>query len=164
MATAVLNEKLELLKKSIEDIAAVLKNTDEAALFIKPSETEWSAMQIVSHVLEAVDFWVEDLEALLVVPGAKWGRNHEHVRRLAAVDENVVSRLKKEDAITALQNLVPKVEAALVKVTEEDLVKTAPSYNPNFDGKPLSFLVDYLIVKHVTGHYAQLVSHLDKIR
>jgi uncharacterized damage-inducible protein DinB len=164
MATAVLNEKLELLKKSIEDIAAVLKNTDEAALFIKPSETEWSAMQIVSHVLEAVDFWVEDLEALLVVPGAKWGRNHEHVRRLAAVDENVVSRLKKEDAITALQNLVPKVEAALVKVTEEDLVKTAPSYNPNFDGKPLSFLVDHLIVKHVTGHYAQLVSHLDKIR
>jgi hypothetical protein len=164
MATAVLNEKLELLKKSIEDIAAVLKNTDEAALFIKPSETEWSAMQIVSHVLEAVDFWVEDLEALLVVPGAKWGRNHEHVRRLAAVDENVVSRLKKEDAITALQNLVPKVEAALVKVTEEDLVKTAPSYNPNFDGKPLAFLVDHLIVKHVTGHYAQLVSHLDKIR
>jgi hypothetical protein len=164
MATAVLNEKLELFKKSIDDIAAVLKKTDEAALYVKPSETEWSAMQIVSHVLEAVDFWVEDLEALLVVPGAKWGRNHEHVRRLAAVDENVVSRIKKEDAITALQNLVPKVEAALGKVKEEDLVKTAPSYNPNFNGKPLSFLVDHLIVKHVTGHYGQLVRHLEKVR
>jgi uncharacterized damage-inducible protein DinB len=163
MGTAVLNEKLELFKKSIDDIAAVLKKTDEAALYVKPSETEWSAMQIVSHVLEAVDFWVEDLEALLVVPGAKWGRNHEHVRRLAAVDENVVSRIKKEDAITALQNLVPKVEAAFVKVTEEDLVKTAQSYNPNFDGKPLSFLVDHLIVKHVTGHYGQLVRHLEKV-
>jgi hypothetical protein len=164
MAMAVLNEKLELFKKSTDDIAAVLKKTDEAALYVKPSETEWSAMQIVSHVLEAVDFWVEDLEALLVVPGAKWGRNHEHVRRLAAVDENVVSRIKKEDAITALQNLVPKVEAALGKVKEEDLVKTAPSYNPNFNGKPLSFLVDHLIVKHVTGHYGQLVRHLEKVR
>ena len=151
-------------KKSIEEIVAVLKNTEEAALFIKPSETEWSAMQIVSHILEAVEFWVADLEALLVVPGAKWGRNHEHVRRLAAVEENVVSRIKQDEAIIALQNLVPKVEAALVKVTEEDLVKTAPSYNPNFDGKPLSFLVDHLIVKHVTGHYGQIVRHLEKVQ
>ncbi|TDL77072.1 DinB family protein [Rhodococcus qingshengii] len=164
MATAVLNEKIEVFKKSIDDIAAVLKNTEEGALYVKPSDAEWSAMQIVSHILEAVDFWVEDLEALLVVPGAKWGRNHEHVRRLAAVDENVVSRIKKEAAITALQNLVPKVEAALGKVKEEDLEKTAPSYNPNFDGKPLSFLVDHLIVKHVTGHYGQLVRHLEKVQ
>jgi uncharacterized damage-inducible protein DinB len=164
MATAVLNEKVETIKKSIEDIVAVLKNTEEETLYVKPSENEWSAMQIVSHILEAVEFWVADLEALLVVPGAKWGRNHEHVRRLVAVDENVVSRIKKDDAISALQNLVPKVEAALVKVKAEDLVKTAPSYNPNFDGKPLSFLVDHLIVKHVTGHYGQIVRHLEKVR
>jgi uncharacterized damage-inducible protein DinB len=164
MVTAVLNEKLEVFKKSIVDIVAVLKNTEEGALYVKPSESEWSAMQIVSHIVEAVEFWVEDLEALLVVPGAKWGRNHEHVRRLAAVDETVVSRLNKDNVIIALQNLVPKVEAALVKVTEEDLVKTAPSYNPNFEGKPLSFLVDHLIVKHVTGHYGQLVRHLEKIQ
>jgi hypothetical protein len=164
MTTAVLNEKLEVFKKSIDDIVAVLKNTEEATLYVKPSEKEWSAMQIVSHILEAVDFWVADLEALLVVPGAKWGRNHEHVRRLAAVDENVVSRIKKDDAITALQNLIPKVEAALVKVKEEDLVKTAPSYNPNFDGKPLSFLVNHLIVQHVVGHFGQIVRHLEKVQ
>jgi uncharacterized damage-inducible protein DinB len=164
MTTAVLNEVLETFKKSIDDIVAVLKNTEEAALFIKPSENEWSAMQIVSHILEAVEFWVADLEALLVVPGAKWGRNHEHVRRLASVDENVVSRMKKDDAIRALLNLVPKVEVALVKVNEEDLEKTAPSYNANFDGKPLSFIVDHLIVKHVTGHYGQIVRHLEKVQ
>ncbi|MDQ6596064.1 DinB family protein [Bacillus salipaludis] len=164
MTTAVLNEKLELFKKGIEDIVAILKNTEEETLYVKPSENEWSAMQIVSHILEAVDFWVADLEALLVVPGAKWGRNHEHVRRLAAVNEEIVSRINKDDAINALQNLVPKVEEALVKVKEEDLVKTAPSYNPNFDGKPLSFLVDHLIVKHFLGHYGQIVRHLEKIQ
>ncbi len=164
MALAVLNEKLEMFKKSIENIVAVLNNAEEAALYAKPSDKEWSAMQIVSHILEAVDFWVTDLEALLVVPGAKWGRNHEHVRRLAAVDEDVVSRIKKEEAITTLENLVTKVEAAFVKVKDEDLVKTAPSYNPNFDGKPLSFLVDHLIVQHVTGHYGQLVRHLEKVQ
>ncbi|MGG1397962.1 DinB family protein [Bacillus salipaludis] len=164
MTTAILNEKLELFKKGIEDIVAIVKNTEEATLYVKPSENEWSAMQIVSHIIEAVDFWVADLEALLVVPGAKWGRNHEHVRRLAAVNEEIISRINKDDAINALQNLVPKVEEALGKVKEEDLVKTAPSYNPNFDRKPLSFLVDHLIVKHVLGHYEQIVRHLEKVQ
>jgi hypothetical protein len=55
-------------------------------------------------------------------------------------------------------------EAALYVKPSEDLVKTAPSYNPNFDGKPLSFLVDHLIVKRVTGHYGQLVRHLEKVQ
>lgn len=164
MATAILNEKVEVFKQSIVDFIEVLEKTEESVLYVKPSENEWSGMQIVSHVLEAVDFWIVDLEALLIVPGAKWGRNHEHVRRLVAVDETVVSKLKKEDAINGLQSLVPRVEEALGKVQEADLAKTAPSYNPNFDGKPLSFLVDHLIVKHVAGHYGQLVRHLEKVQ
>ncbi|MFC7685914.1 DinB family protein [Ureibacillus sp. GCM10028918] len=164
MTTAILKEKVEVFKKSILDIIKVLEDTEDSVLYIKPSEKEWSGMQIVSHVLEAVDFWLVDLEALLIVPGAKWGRNHEHVRRLAAVDEIVVLGLKKEEAIKGLQNLVPRVEEALGKVHEDNLAKTAPSYNPNFDGKPLSFLVDHLIVQHVAGHYGQLVRHLQKIQ
>lgn len=164
MTTAILNEKVEVFKKSISDIIKVLDKTKDSILYVKPSEKEWSAMQIVSHVLEAVDFWLLDLEALLIVPGAKWGRNHEHVRRLAAVDETVVSKLTKEEVIQSLQNLVPRVEETLGKVREEDLVKTAPSYNPNFDGKPLSFLIDHLIVQHVVGHYDQLVRHIVKAK
>lgn len=159
-----LEEKINSFKNSIDQIVKVLEETDETKLYIKPSEKEWSAMQIVSHVLEAVDFWVEDLEALLIVPGGKWGRNHEHVRRLVAVEESVVSELKKDEAIEKLQNLVPKVEAALSKVKEEDLAKTAPSYNPNFDGKPLSFLIDHLIVGHVESHYGQIQRHLAKVQ
>lgn len=163
-ATALLNDKIASFKNSIDKIVEVLEKTDEEKLYIKPSETEWSVMQIISHVLEAVDFWVADLEALLIVPGGKWGRNHEHVRRLAAVSDTVVSQLKKEEAIEKLKNLVPVVEQALSKVKEEDLEKTAPSYNPKFDGKPLSFLVDHLIVDHVESHYGQIVRHLDKVK
>jgi len=164
MTTAVLNDKVELFKKSIQGIIEVLEKTEDSVLYVKPSEEEWSGMQIVSHVLEGMDFWIVDLEALLIVPGAKWGRNHEHVRRLAAVDETLVAELKKQDALEELQSLVPRVEVALGKVTEEDLAKTAPSYNPNFDGKPLSFLIDHLIIKHVAGHYDQLVRHLAKVQ
>lgn len=163
MLTEVISERVERTKKSLDDMVKVLEETDQATLYIKPSEEEWSGMQIVAHVLEAVDFWIEDLEALLIVPGAKWGRNHEHVRRLAAVEEGVVSRLKKDHVIAELKNLAERVEKSFAKVTIEDLEKTAPSYNPKFDGKPLSFLVDHLIVLHVEGHYNQLVRHLQKV-
>ena len=120
-------------------------------------------MQIASHVIEAIQFWVIDLEALLIVPGAKWGRNHEHVRRLAAVEENYVNKLSKDQAITQLLALIPLTKQALYKCQEEDLVKTAPSYNLNFDNKPLSFLIDHLIVGHVNGHLGQMECHLAKV-
>lgn len=163
MATEVISSRIQRFKKSIENIVSVLEVNDEAKLYKKPSEKEWSAMQIVSHVLEAVDFWLVDLNALLIVPGAKWGRNHEHVRRLAAVDDVFVSNLKKEDAIEGLKSLVPRLEDVLAKVTTEDLDKTAPSYNPKLDGKPLSFLIDHLIVAHIESHYSQLLRHLEKV-
>ena len=163
MTVSTLNERIVEFKSTIDEIVKILEQTEDSLLYKKPSAEEWSAMQIVAHVLEAVDYWVTDLEALLIVPGAKWGRNHEHVRRLAAVEETVVANLSKEDAITLLQKLVPETEAALTKVTAEDLTKTAPSYNPNFDGKPLSFLVDHLIVKHVSGHLDQIERHLKKL-
>lgn len=159
-----LTVKIEEFKDVIQKMTAILEANSEEILYKQPSETEWSAMQIVAHVIEAVNFWKTDLEALLVVPGAKWGRNHEHVRRLAAVEPSVVAKITKTDAIAQLNALVAPAEAALSKVQESDLEKTAPSYNPNFDGKPLSFLIDHLIVKHVVSHLGQLERHLEKVK
>ncbi|KGR80240.1 DinB family protein [Ureibacillus manganicus] len=163
MLTKVISERVVRFHKSIEDIVKVLEETEELTLYVKPSAEEWSGMQIVSHVLEAVDFWLTDLEGLLIVPGTRWGRNHEHVRRLAAVDEGVVANLKKDEVIAKLKQLAQRFEKTLSKVSVEDLEKTAPSYNVNFDGKPLSFIIDQLIIQHVEGHYGQLVRHLQKV-
>lgn len=164
MTNETLREKAAQLQPVISNMIAILDKTSNETLYKKPSAEEWSVMQIASHVIEAVEFWVADLEALLVVPGAKWGRNHEHVRRLAAVEENYVASLVKEDVIERLQQLVPLAENALSKVKEEDLEKTAPSYNPNFDGKPLSFLINHLILLHVEGHLGQMERHLAKVQ
>lgn len=164
MTIATLETKTKDFKNAIQKITEILERTSEEILYIQPSESEWSTMQITSHILEAVTFWVADLEALLVVPGAKWGRNHEHVRRLAAVESSVVAQIKKADAIVSLNALVPLVKNALKKVQDSDLEKTAPSYNANFDGKPLSFLIDHLIIKHVIGHLSQIEKHLAKVQ
>lgn len=164
LTIATLQEGTANMKAAIEDMANLIESTETPLLYEKPSEEEWSVMQIASHVIEAVEFWSTDLEALLIVPGAKWGRNHEHVRRLAAVEENYVASISKEEAIESLQALIPIAEQALSKVQEEDLAKTAPSYNANFDGKSLSFLIDHLLIKHAEGHLGQMQRHLEKVR
>ena len=159
-----LKEDSKKIKSIIEQMVQIIENRDTPLLYKKPSAEEWSVMQIASHVCEAVEFWVTDLEALLIVPGAKWGRNHEHVRRLAAVEENYVASISKEQAIIRLQSLVPLAEGALEKVRTGDLEKTAPSYNPNFDGKPLSFLINHLIIGHIESHLGQMQRHLEKVQ
>ncbi|WP_042351339.1 DinB family protein [Bacillus massiliigorillae] len=164
MTLTKLKEDTAKVESVINQMVQIIETTDESLLYKKPSAEEWSVMQIASHVIEAVEFWVADLNALLIVPGAKWGRNHEHVRRLAAVEENYVTSISKEQAIVQLQALIPLTEQALQKVQEEDLVKTAPSYNPNFDGKPLSFLINHLIILHIEGHLGQMERHLAKVQ
>ena len=164
MEINVMEQKYESFKQSIEGLVALVTKTEVANLYKKPSEEQWSAMQITTHLIEAIEFWVADLEALLVVPGAKWGRNHEHVRRLAAVEENYVASVTKEQAIEKLNALIPLVQQSFAKVQPADLEKTAPSYNPNFDGKPLSFLIDHLIVLHAESHVGQMQRHLDLVQ
>ncbi|MFS0576265.1 DinB family protein [Sporosarcina sp. 179-K 3D1 HS] len=159
-----LREGSATMNAAIQGMVELIEATDTSLLYKKPSAEEWSVMQIACHVIEAVEFWAADLEALLIVPGAKWGRNHEHVRRLAAIEENSVAAVTKEQATERLQSLMPQVERVFAKVQEEDLEKTAPSYNPNFDGKPLSFLIDHLLIKHAVGHLGQMERHLAKVQ
>ncbi|MER2120045.1 MAG: DinB family protein [Solibacillus sp.] len=164
MKTNVMEKKFESFEKSINCMVDLISITETEVLYKKPSEEKWSVMQISTHIIEAIEFWVADLEALLVVPGAKWGRNHEHVRRLAAVDENYVATVSKEKAIERLKSLIPLVNESFAKVQQEDLEKTAPSYNPNFDGKPLSFLINHLIVLHAESHVGQMQRHLELVQ
>lgn len=164
MKTNVMEKKFESFEKSINSMVDLISVTEKDVLYKKPSEEKWSVMQIAAHIIEAIEFWVADLEALLVVPGAKWGRNHEHVRRLAVVDVNYVATVSKEEAIERLNALIPLVNESFAKVQQEDLEKTAPSYNPNFDGKPLSFLINHLIILHTESHVGQMQRHLELVQ
>lgn len=164
MKSTEIETKYQQFEQTIDKMVAFVADVSEHMLYKKPSEAEWSVMQIATHVVEAVTFWVADLEALLVVPDGKWGRNHEHVRRLAAVADSYVTSVQKEDVLQQLRALVPLVEQSFAKVTDAQLTHTAPSYNPNFDHKPLSFLIDHLIVLHVESHLGQMTRHLQKVK
>ncbi|WP_318503144.1 hypothetical protein [Bacillus sp. T3] len=50
----------------------------------------------------------------------------------------------------------------LTKLDEDFLKVEAPSRNPRFGMKPISFIVDHLLVEHVIKHYGQIQRNLVK--
>lgn len=158
-----LTTELSRFQQAIKNMENLLMSIDEATFHKKPSEKEWSVAQIASHVSEAITFWVEDVQALQIVPKAKWGRNMEHVRRLAAVADCVTEKLTAKQAVQSLDELNEVVARVFATISEEQLKTVTNSYNPNFDGKPLAFIVEHLIVTHAEGHYEQMERHLAKV-
>lgn len=158
-----IEESIKTVEESINNMINFLNEKETEKLYIQPSKEEWSVMQVAAHVVEAIPFWVNDVNNLLVVPHGRWGRNHEHAGRLAAVEPSVVEQLKVDDVVQKLSDLIPLVTNMFKRLKEDDLNIVAPTYNPNFDDKPLKFILDILIVKHVVGHYDQMVRHYNKI-
>lgn len=161
---SILHESVKEFNEAIDQIIQFLEENDKSKYYIQPSAEEWSVMQVVAHVIEAIEFWTNDVRDLLIVSTGKWGRNHEHVGRLAAVEPKVVQQLDLNEAISELKQLKRKVGKVLSNVAEENLSVVAPSYNPNFDQKRLSFIIDTLIVEHAKGHYGQIVRHYNKVK
>lgn len=159
-----IEQSITTFTTAIHNIVKFLKEADEDKLWQQPSEEEWSVMQIASHVAEAIPFWTADVKHLLIVPEGKWGRNHEHVGRLAAVHPTVVQQLKVDEVCAQLEALIPEVTAVLKNVKEEDVERVAPSYNPNFENKPMRFIIDALIVNHAKNHYDQMIRHYEKVK
>ncbi|MFC6604505.1 hypothetical protein ACFQDF_27915 [Ectobacillus funiculus] len=62
-----------------------------------------------------------------------------------------------------MEALKSQVEQTLNKLDEEKLVLEAPSRNPRFGTKPISFIVDHLLVEHVSKHLGQIERNLSKI-
>lgn len=158
-----LAEETSKFEAATARMKALLSTIDEEVFHKKPSAEEWSVAQVASHIEEAIIYWLDDIRALQIVPGAKWGRNHEHVRRLAAVADVITEKLTPQDAIEKINHVEKVVSQVFSTITEEQLERTAPSYNPNFDGKKLAFIVDHLIVVHAEGHAGQMERHLKKV-
>ncbi|GAA3312527.1 hypothetical protein GCM10020331_000490 [Ectobacillus funiculus] len=54
-------------------------------------------MQILCHLVEAVPYWLDEIERLLETPGKEWGRGLQHEGRLAAVNKSKVDSTSLSD-------------------------------------------------------------------
>ena len=162
MSNTLQGNAIESVRESIEKILDIVKDLPEETIRWKPSEDEWSIMQIITHIAEAIPYWVKEIKNISLHPDQPWGRGLTDEVRLKTVAEENVNRLSVNEVIKQLPSVSSVVEEGLQSLKDEDLATKAPSRNPRFDGKPVEFIVNHLIVEHLEKHYSQIQRNLSK--
>ena len=52
------NESIQSIQKSLNEILSSTENLSEEVIRWNPSEEEWSILQILSHLVEGVTYWL----------------------------------------------------------------------------------------------------------
>ncbi|WP_100398697.1 DinB family protein [Bacillus sp. FJAT-44742] len=119
----------------------------------KPSDQEWSIMELLCHVEEFPLYFTGELENVLEHHAEKWGRNMQHQGRLdavAAADDRQV-----EEVINGIHNTKKTTIDRLQNVKEHELNIEREHNIPKFGTKPMSFLVEHFLVEHLETHKNQ---------
>lgn len=164
MATLTVKDSIQSVQQSLDQVIQISEGLSDDVLRWNPTEEEWSIMQILCHLVEAVPYWLNEIQQLLETPGKEWGRGLQHEGRLAAVEKSKVDSTSLADVLKDLAELKPQVEQTLNKLDEEKLAMEAPSRNPRFGTKPISFIVDHLLVEHAEKHVGQIQRNLSKVK
>lgn len=162
MTVTTVNQSIQTINDSIDSIVNKLDNVSEKDIRWNPTEEEWSILQIVSHLNEAIPYWLDEVERVLAQPGSKWGRGLQDADRLAAVANPDALNVAEE--ITTLKGLKLQVADRLGNVSEAQLQEENPHRNfEKFGNKPVSFMIGHFIEEHLTGHDGQVQRNLSKI-
>ncbi|MCU4989631.1 DinB family protein [Bacillus cereus] len=140
----------------------IVKPLPEEIIYWKPSEDEWSIMQIITHVAEAIPYWAKEISNIKVNHENLWGRGLTDKVRLQAVSEEIIHNQTIEEVIEQLSSMPLTIEKVLTTLTDEELKIQAPSRNPRFTNKSIDFIVNHLIVEHTEKHYKQIERNLCK--
>ncbi|MFJ7468614.1 DinB family protein [Peribacillus frigoritolerans] len=163
MAYQEIGTSIQSVQRSIDHILETTANLPEETIRFKSAEDEWSIMQILSHLAEAIPYWLGEVETVIAMPGAEWGRGLQDPARLAAVTDT--DKIAVDHVMKQVEALKYKVESGLGNLDEETLSKESPHRNfAKFGNKPVSYIVDHFIDEHVSGHYDQIKRNLSKIQ
>ncbi|WP_134698610.1 DinB family protein [Ammoniphilus sp. YIM 78166] len=149
-----IQKNIQSINRLIDDILVAVESLTEEQVRWKPSAEAWSVQEVLCHVEEAIPYWLGEIQRVVEAPGMEWGRGLQHEGRLEAVakaDQRLVS-----DVAEGIRKTKEEVERVLGGLTDEALAIEAPSRNPRFGTKALSFVVDHLLVEHLETHLRQI--------
>jgi uncharacterized damage-inducible protein DinB len=152
-----MSKKIGGYKSAIEqEINEIINLTDiisEDQLYWKPSEEEWSVMEVLSHVEEVIHYWVTELKRVITSPGP-WGRGMDAPARLEALKQ--AHNRKYHEAKVGIVSAKAHVLDVFTELMDENLAIEAPHRNPKFGVKSMDFLVEHFLVDHLQKHIVQI--------
>ena len=144
----------EQIDQKLEEMIALASGRSEEEMRWKPSEDSWSVQEVLSHVEEAIPYWLQEVQNVAAGRSSEWGRTLQDASRLAAVarakDLSTAFLLEKvADIKWTARQLFQSIEA-------KDLEIEAASRNPKFGTKPLTFIMDHFVLEHLDTHNKQI--------
>lgn len=155
-----LQEAIHSIHQTLDQIIATTKDMSPELLMWKPAEDKWSVMEVLAHVEEAIPYWLDEINRLIERPGTEWGRGLQDEKRLAAIA--MAGSRSLDEVLSSLENIKGQVAEVLNTIPKEALLREAPSRNPRFGIKPLTFVIEHLLVEHVDTHVKQIKRNLDE--
>jgi hypothetical protein len=147
-------EAADRLEAAAEEMLSEVARLPHELITWKPAEGVWSVMDILCHDEEFVPYWTAQAQQVVRDPDQIWGRDHTHEGRLAAV-ENTASRILS-GVEASIRDAVRQSAETLRQLSDADFAAEAPSRNPRWGRKPVSFIVDDLLIQHVEKHVGQI--------
>ncbi len=157
-----MQEAIQSTQQSLEAIITASQALSAEALNWKPAEDKWSVMEVLVHVDEAIPYWLDEINRLLEKPGTEWGRGLQDERRLAALA--AVGSRSPEEVLASIGKAKEQVALVLGPITDDELQQESPSRNPRFGTKPLSFVIQHLLVDHAASHVKQIARNLEQFQ
>ena len=155
-----LEESIQSVQELASEVMQTVTELPEDVLRWKPAESIWSITEILGHVEEATPYWAGEIQRVVKNPGTQWGRNHHDEARLAAVA--AAPQRSTRDVIAGFSQAANGVVSSLRTLRERDLQIESPSRNARWGVKPMSFVLEHLIVSHLRGHRDQIMRNLSQ--
>jgi uncharacterized damage-inducible protein DinB len=154
---ATLEEQLARMERTADDFAAAIRGASEAALSKRPDGKNWSAREVVCHIRDTEESFMQRFQLLLAmdeptflgVEPDRWAEERQYGRNDAG-EAVVAFRKRRDESLAFLRHLKPEqweragVHATRGRMTVKDFVGLMAWHDDNhldqlkraMDGKP----------------------------
>lgn len=157
-----LQESINAIRETSNSIIEMARKLPDEAIRWKPSVEGWSILEVLCHLEEAVPYWATEIRRVVANPGVEWGRGHRDEVRLAAVA--LAAQRTVGEVLTGVQKGAQAAVKILETLRDADLEIESPSRNPRFGIKPMSFVLDHLLVVHLSNHLGQMQRNFNQFQ
>jgi uncharacterized damage-inducible protein DinB len=156
----VVEDRIRRLERDVADLLNAVRNLPDEALYLEPSDGEWSIMQNLAHVAEMLPYWAHQAEAIDRAPGQRFGRTHDDPVRISAIEEHSNDFI--EAMLTRIETAAQDCIATLKALPPGAWSKSGA--HPSRGSMTVEQVVDAFIVGHVEAHRRQVEDALDAVR
>ena len=150
------------LESTHAQLAVLLQQPDVAQrLRAAPGPDEWSAMQVLGHLVEMLPYWLYHCNALMAAAEPPpFGRTLDAPERLAGVERGAVGN--PDELLRLLNDEVQAAAGAIRQMSAAE--RSKKGIHPRRGEMTVAEIVEVFIVAHTEDHLAQVRATLSESR